>query len=83
MKLQIAGFFAASLTSFAAISTGLVHHTAQQLWKPEIAQAAKITTMLLKNKPKLFSRNLRPVSLTTQPSVRYLLTPQSRGSSSL
>ncbi|PZV06217.1 MAG: hypothetical protein DCF22_24100 [Leptolyngbya sp.] len=83
MKLQIAGFFAASLTLFAAISTGLVCHTTQQLWKPEIAQAAKITTTLLKNKPRLFSRSLRPASVTTQPGVRDLLAPQSMDSSSL
>jgi hypothetical protein len=83
VKLQIAGFFVASLTSFATISTGLVHHTTQQLWKPEIAQAARITTTLLKNKPRLLSRSLRPVSLTIQPSVQYLLAPQTPRSSSL
>lgn len=71
MKLQIAGLCAASLTVFAAISTGLVHTTAQQLWNPEIAHAAKITTTLLKTKPRLFPRTLRPVSMSPH-AVRYL-----------
>ncbi len=71
MKLQIVGFFAASLTAFAAISTGLVHNTVQQLLNPEIAHAAKITTTLLKTKPRLFPRNLRPVSMSPH-AVRYL-----------
>jgi hypothetical protein len=71
MKLQTAWFFAASLTSFTAISTGVVQNTAQQLWNPEIAQAAKITTTLLKNKPGLLSRNLRPASGLPQQTVPY------------
>lgn len=76
MKLQIVGFFAASLTSFAAISTGLVHNIVQQLWNPEIAHAAKITTTLLKTKPRLFPRNLRPVSILPHSGDRYLPMPQ-------
>ena len=73
MKLQIAGFCAASLTLFTAISTGLVHTTAQQLWNPEIAHAAKITTTLLKSKSRLFSRTVRPVSQLNQ--LVYSLIP--------
>ena len=71
MKLQIVGFFAASLASFTAISTGLAHNTVQQLWNPEVAHAAKITAALVKNKPSLLSRSLRPANMTAKPTVRY------------
>jgi hypothetical protein len=75
MKLQIIWFCTASFTSFSVFSTGLVNNTAQQLWNPEIAQAAKITTTLLRNKPRLFSLTGRPVSRSTRSAARYSLVP--------
>ncbi|WP_171572623.1 hypothetical protein [Leptolyngbya sp. Cla-17] len=82
MKSQAVWFCVVGLTSFAAISSGWMHSTAQQLWNPEIAQAAKITRTLLKNKSRLFPRNMRPVSMSAQPAVRFLLVPHSTRSSS-
>jgi len=60
-------FAAISVSSFTLLASIPVGHTVSQLWKPEVAHAAKVTAHLFK------SKSLNPIRLARQ--SRFSQTP--------
>ncbi len=70
MKLKALLIIAASLSTVAIVAVGALRGASQQMWNPQMTQAAKVTVKLLHGKgfsPILFARSNRALIKSNQP----------------